>query len=139
MTAESERRIEAFEIKSFRKLLGVTYRDRKTNAEIRQTVQNYVGSQEPLLATVKRRKLSWYAHLTRHDSLAKTILQGTVQGGRRRGRQRKSWLDNVKSWTDLTTPELLAASADRPTWRQTSASASLRSPRRRPRHGSDLT
>ena len=120
-------------------MLGVTYRDRKTNAEIRQTVQNYVGSQEPLLATVKRRKLSWYAHLTRHDSLAKTILQGTVQGGRRRGRQRKSWLDNVKSWTDLTTPELLVASADRSTWRRTSASAALRSPRRRPRHGSDLT
>ena len=35
-----------------------------------------VSSQEPLLATVKRRKLAWFGHVTRHDSLSKTILQG---------------------------------------------------------------
>ncbi|KAL8610882.1 hypothetical protein ACOMHN_056737 [Nucella lapillus] len=41
--------------------------------------------QEPLLSVVKRRKLTWFGHVNRHDSLAKTILQGTVEGGRRRG------------------------------------------------------
>ncbi|KAL8567715.1 hypothetical protein ACOMHN_009023 [Nucella lapillus] len=44
------------------------------------------GKQEPLLSVVKRRKLTWFGHVNRHDSLAKTILQGTVEGGRRRGR-----------------------------------------------------
>ena len=43
-----------------------------------------MGPQEPLLATVKRRKLAWFGHVTRHDSLPKTILQGTSEGGRRR-------------------------------------------------------
>ena len=38
------------------------------------------GPQKPLLATVKRRTLAWFGHVTRHDSLSKTILQGTSEG-----------------------------------------------------------
>ena len=42
---------------------------------------------------MKRRKLQWYGLITRHDSLAKTILQGTVEGGRKRSsKPRKSWV-----------------------------------------------
>ena len=37
----------------------------------------------------------------------KTILQGTLEGGRGRGQQRKSWMDNIKEWTSKTMPELL--------------------------------
>ena len=55
--------------------------------------------QEPLLATVKRRKVAWFGHVTRHDSLSKTIVQGTLVGGRRRGRQRKCWMDKIKERT----------------------------------------
>ena len=46
-----------------------------------------MGPQEPLLPTVNRRKLAWFGHVTRHDSLLETILQGTLEDGRRRGRQ----------------------------------------------------
>ena len=53
------------------------------------------------LSSVKRRKLKRYGHVTRSSGLAKTVLQGTVQGGRRRGRQRKRWEDNIKEWTGL--------------------------------------
>ena len=56
----------------------------------------FMGPQQPLLATVKRRKLAWFGHVTRHDSLSKTILQGTSEGGRRRGWQKKCWMDKVK-------------------------------------------
>ena len=43
---------------------------------------NFLWSpQEPLLATVMRRKLAWFGHVTHHDSLSKTILQGTLEGG----------------------------------------------------------
>ena len=54
-----------------------------------------------LLTSVKRRKLNWHGHVTRSSGLAKTILKGTVQGGRRGGRQRKRWEDSVKEWTGL--------------------------------------
>ena len=58
------------------------------------------------LATVKRRKLTCFGHVTGNYSLSKTTLQGTLEGGRRRGRQRKCWLDSVKEWTSLPLPEL---------------------------------
>ena len=55
-----------------------------------------VSPQEPLLASVKGRKLAWFGDATRHDSLSKTIPQDALEGGRRRGRQRKCWMDNIK-------------------------------------------
>ena len=58
------------------------------------------GPRERLLAIVKRWNLAWFGHVTCHDSLSKTILQGTLEGGRP-GRQRKCWMDNVKEWTSL--------------------------------------
>ena len=120
--AEEERRIQAFEYKCMRRLLKISYREHKTNKFVWQQVESHVGTQEHLLSTVKGRKLAWYGHVTRHNSLCKTIMQGTVEGGRRRGRQRKSWSDDVKSWTDLTMPELLTAVLDRPAWQKMSAS-----------------
>ena len=56
---------------------------------------------EDLLTIVKRRKLQWYGHFSRSSGLAKTILQGTVKGGRRQSRQRKRWEDNIREWTGL--------------------------------------
>ena len=128
--AETERKIQAFETKCLRKLLRISYKEHKTNDYVWSTVKNLVGPQEPLLTTIKRRKLMWFGHHLRHDSLSKTILQGTVEGGRRRGRQTKSWVANIKDWTDMTMPDLLTTAADRPAWRRTSTSSALRSPRR---------
>ena len=51
---------------------------------------------KPPLATVKRRKLAWFGHVTGPDNLSKTILQGTLESGGRRGRQRKCWMDIVR-------------------------------------------
>ena len=73
----------------------------------------------------------------RRDSLCKTIMQGTIDGVHRRGRQRKSWSDNVKEWTGMTMPDILTQVADRPTWRNTSASSALRSPDEYPSQGTD--
>ena len=65
------------------------------------------GPQEPLLATVKRRKRAWFGHATLYDCLSKTTLQGTLEGRRRCDRQRKCWMDNIKEWTSLPMLELL--------------------------------
>ena len=63
--------------------------------------QQYVGPHEDRLTIVKRRKLQWYGHVSRSSGLAKTILQGTVKGGRRQGGQRKRWEDHIREWTGL--------------------------------------
>ena len=56
---------------------------------------------EDLLTIVKRCKLQWYGHVSHSSGLAKTILQSTVKGGTRQGRQRKRWEHNIKEWTGL--------------------------------------
>ena len=74
----------------------ISYLEHETNDLVRSMINLLAGPQEPLLATVKRRKLAWFGHVTRNDSLSKTILQGTLEDGQRRGRQRKCWMDNVQ-------------------------------------------
>ncbi|KAH3891784.1 hypothetical protein DPMN_015892 [Dreissena polymorpha] len=51
-----------------------------------------------------------------------------LEGGRRRGRQKKSWMDNVKEWTSLTMDELLLAAHHRPDWQMIIVLSSLISP-----------
>ena len=89
-----------------------------------------VGPREPLLATVKRRNLAWFGHVTRHDSLSEIILQGTLEGGRRRGRERKCWMDNIIEWTSLPMSELLTRVSCKKDWEMIYAESSLMSPRR---------
>ena len=106
-------------MRCFRKLLGISYRDHITNEEVKARIGNAIGPYEDLLTAVKRRKLKWYGHVTRSSGLAKTILQGTVQGGRRRGRQRKRWEDNIKEeWTGLEWNIILRKAENHEEWRK---------------------
>ena len=70
------------------------------------------------LTIVKRCKLQWYGHVSRSSGLAKTILQGTVKGGRRQGRQRKRWEDNIREWTGLELAKSQRAVENREKWRK---------------------
>ena len=101
---------------SFHKLLGISYRLHITNEEVKARIRNAIGPYEDLLPSVKR--LKWYGHVSRSSGLAKTILQGTVQGGRRRGRQRKRWEDNIKEWTGLELNIMLRKAENREEWRK---------------------
>ena len=101
LTAETERKIQTMEMRSFRRLLGISYREHITNEEVRSRIRQAIGPYKELLIIVKQRMLQWYGHITRSSGLAKTFLQGTVQGGRRRVRQRKRWEDYICEWTGL--------------------------------------
>ena len=89
------------EMRCYRQRLHISYKDHVTNEEVRAKIQQAIGPHEDLLTIIKRRKLQWYCPVSRSSSLAKTILQGTVKGGRRHGRQRKRWEDNIREWTGL--------------------------------------
>ena len=112
LLADSEKRIQALETKFKRKLLRISYLEHKTNDWVRGKIKSLVGPKEPLLPTVKREKLAWFGNVTFHDSLPRIIFQGILEGGRRRGRQSKCWMDNVKEWTTLPVPELLTMASD---------------------------
>ena len=100
LTAELRRIIQAMEMRCYRKILRISYKDHVTTEGIRAKIQQAIGPHEDL-TIVKRRKLQWYGHVSGSSGLAKTILQGTVKGGRRQGRQRKRWEDNIREWTGL--------------------------------------
>jgi hypothetical protein len=86
-------------MRCFRRLLGISYKDHITKEEIKNRIQLAIGQYEDLRTTVEKRKMKWYGHVKRSKALSKTILQGTVPGGRKRGRQRKRWEDNIQEWT----------------------------------------
>ena len=101
----TEKRIQTFETKFMRKLLCISYSEHKTNDCVRSKINFLLDpvtrSTVTSSATVRRRKLARFGHVTRYDSLSKTIFQGTLEGGRRRGRQRKFGMHNVTEWTSL--------------------------------------
>ena len=113
LLALQKKRIKFFETKCMRKLLRISHLEHKTSDWVRSKISFLVGPQEPLLATVKRRKLARSGQVTRHDSLSKTLPQGTLEDGRRRGQKRKCWMDGIKEWTSLPILELLTRASCR--------------------------
>ena len=105
-------------MRCYRKKLHISYKDRVTNDKIRAKIQQAIGPHEDLPTIVKRRKLQWNVHVSRSSGLAKTILQGTVKGARRQGRQRKKREDNMWKWTGLEFAESKRAVENREKWRK---------------------
>ena len=83
-------------MRCYRQIPCISYKDHATNEEVCVKIQQAIGPHEDLLTIVKRHKQQWYSHVSHSSGLAKTILQGTVTGGRRQGRQRKRWEDNIR-------------------------------------------
>ena len=101
LKAELQRRIQATEMRCYRKILHISYKDHVTNEKVCANIKQAIRPHEDLLKIIKRRKLQWYDHVFRASGLAKTILQGTAKGGRREGGQRKRCVDNITEWTGL--------------------------------------
>ena len=89
--------------------------------------QDPAGNQtsEDLLTMVKRCKLQWYGHVSCSSGLAKIILQCTVKGGRRQGRQRNKWEDNIRELTGLEFTKSQRAVENREKWRKLVARSSV--------------
>ena len=113
------------EMRCYRKILRISYKNHVTNEEVRAKIQQAIRPHEDILTIVKRRKLQWYAHVSRSSGLAKTILQGTVKGARRQGRQRKRWEDNIRKWTGLEFAKSQRAVENREKWGKLVAKSSM--------------
>ena len=118
LTADILKKLQATEMRCFRKLLGISYRDHITNDAVRDRIRQAIGPYDDILTTVKKRKLKWFGHVSRSSGLAKTILQGTVQGGRRRGRQKKRWENNIAEWTGLKFCNAVREAENKLKWRE---------------------
>ena len=88
LTTELEKRTQAFEMRCYRRLLNISYKDHVTNEDVRRKIKAAIGEYDELLTLVKKRKLRWFGHASRSSGLADNPT-GHTERKKKRGRHKE--------------------------------------------------
>lgn len=118
MNKKTRTTVNAFEMWTLRRMRRISYTDFKSNEKVLEEA----GMRRRLLRDVAIRKLRYYGHVIRQESLTYDVLTGRISGKRARGRQRRKWTDDCKIWTGLRViRDLISCARDRKRWNSMSA------------------
>ena len=118
MNKKDEQRLRAFEMKTYRRLLGITWREKKTNEWVLAEMNRLSGRNlESFVEMVRKRKFKFFGHMMRADGLERAVIEGGMEGRRERGRPQGSWLNNLKDWSGKRGAELGVMARNRERWR----------------------
>ena len=113
MKKAKHRRIDAFELWCWRRLLRVPWTARRSN----QSILKEISPEYSLEGLVLKLRLQYFGHLMqRTDSMEKTMLLGRIEGRRRRGWQRRRWLDGITDSKNMSLSKLQEMVKDRKAW-----------------------
>ncbi|KAJ2952534.1 hypothetical protein O0L34_g6852 [Tuta absoluta] len=111
LTEAMAKRIQAFEMWVYRRMLRISWTDKVRNDIVLQRMNKKLE----VLNTIKRRKLEYFGHIMRNEKykLLQLIIQGKIQGRRLPGRRKISWLKNLREWYGMSTRSLFRAAVDK--------------------------
>ena len=115
ITKEIEQRLLTFERKCYRKILGIDWTQKVTNAELYKRIRQKENIMQKLIG----RKLRLFGHICRmkDDRKIKALMFGRMEGTNRRGRPHREWLDDITRWGRASLQELSHAAMNRGRWR----------------------